>query len=177
MAGLGHRAWTPGEVIAANNVQQYLQDQAVQVYDNAAARGSALIGFVSEGMVSYLKDTNKIEYFDGSAWNSVIPPLLPSSIIETPTNAKSANYTITANDANEFILFSTAATATINDVLLAGQSINFIQTGTGQISFTPGSGVTLLSKNSHRKTKAQYSAATVVGAGSGTYYLVGDIGA
>lgn len=177
MAGLGHRAWIPGEVIAANNVQQYLQDQTVQVYNNAAARGSALIGFISEGMVSYLKDTDTIETFDGTNWNSVIPDFLASSIIETPVNSKSANYTITADDANEFILFSAAATATIANVLASGQSVNFIQTGTGQITFAAGSGVSLLSKSGNLKTKAQYSAATVVSAGGGIYYLVGDIGA
>ena len=177
MAGLGHRAWIPGEVITADNIQQYLMDQSVQVYANSAARGSALVGFVAEGMVSYLKDTNQLEIFDGSAWTNVIPSTLPSSIIDTPVNTRGSAFAITSADVNEFILVSTAATVTINNVLSAGQSINFIQTGTGQITFTPGSGVTLLSKGSNRKTKAQYSAATVVGAGSGIYYLVGDIGA
>lgn len=177
MAGAGHRAWVAGEVIEANNVQQYLMDQSVQVYNNSAARGSALVGFVSEGMVSYLKDTDSFEVFDGTSWNTLIPDLLPSSIIETPVNSKSTNYTITSGDANEFILFSAAGTATIADVLSAGQSVNFIQTGTGKITFAAGSGVTLLSKNSYLKTKAQYSAATVVGAGGGVYYLVGDLGA
>lgn len=175
MAGLGHRAWIPGETITADNVQQYLQDQTVQVYNNSAARGSALVGFISEGMVSYLKDTDTFEVFDGTNWNSLIPDSLPSSIIETPVNSKSANYTITADDANEFIFFSTAGTATINDVLAPGQSVNFIQTGTGQITFAPGSGVTLLSKNNNLKTSAQYGAATVVAGGSTIYYLVGDL--
>lgn len=177
MAGLGYRAWIPGEIIAADNVNQYLMDQSVQVYANAAARGSALVGFVAEGMVSYLKDTGTIETFDGTNWNSVIPDLLPSSIIETPVNSRSSSFAITSADVNEFVLVSAAVTVTINNVLSAGQSVNFIQTGTGQITFTPGSGVTLLSKSNNRKTKAQYSAATVVGAGSGIYYLVGDIGA
>jgi hypothetical protein len=68
MAGLGLRTWVPGEVITADNIQQYLQDQAVQVYADAAARNSNLIGFLSEGMVSYLKDTNSVEVYDGSAW-------------------------------------------------------------------------------------------------------------
>jgi hypothetical protein len=58
----------PGEVITADNVQQYLQDQAIQVYDDAATRNSNLIGFLSEGMVSYLKDTNSVEVYDGSVW-------------------------------------------------------------------------------------------------------------
>ena len=175
MAGAGHRAWVAGEVIEANNVQQYLMDQSVQVYANSAARGSALVGFVAEGMASYLKDTDTFETFDGTNWNSVIPDLLPSSIIETPVSSKSTAYTIVAADANEFIFFSAAGTATIADVLSPGQSVNFIQTGTGQITFAAGGGVTLLAKNSANKTRFQYSSATVVSAGSAVYYLVGDI--
>jgi hypothetical protein len=197
MAGLGHRAWIPGEVITADNIQQYLQDQSVQVYDNAAARGSALVGFVSEGMLSYLKDTNKVEYFDGSNWGTLKPDLffsgsagqylkssgtagadwdtLKMDDIATDFQSKSAAYSIVAEDKNTFIRVSAAATVTIDNVLNAGESINFIQTGTGQITFSPGSDVTLLSKTNFRKTRSQYSAATVVGAGSGTYYLVGDL--
>jgi hypothetical protein len=68
MAGEGYRVWTPGEVITADNIQQYLQDQAVQVYPSAAARGSALTGYISEGMMSYLEDTNAVEVYTGSQW-------------------------------------------------------------------------------------------------------------
>ena len=206
MAGLGHRAWIPGEVITADNIQQYLMDQSVQVYANSAARGSALVGFVAEGMVSYLKDTNVIEVFNGSSW---VPPVadattstrgltfaLPSGTdgqylrssgtavafdtlnmndIATDFQAKSSSYTIVAGDENTFIRVSAAATITVANVLGAGESINFIQTGTGQITFTPGSGVTLLSVDSKRKTKGQYSAATLVAQGGGTFYLIGDL--
>jgi hypothetical protein len=206
MAGLGHRAWTPGEIIAANNVQQYLMDQTVQVYANSAARGSALIGFISEGMVSYLKDTNSLEMFNGTDWvptvanattttrgltfelptgttgqylrssgTAVAFDTLNMNDIATDFQAKSSSYTIVATDENTFIRVSAAATITVANVLAAGESINFIQTGTGQITFTPGAGVTLLSKDSNRKTNAQYSAATLIAQGSGTFYLVGDL--
>ena len=68
MAGAGYRTWVPGEVITADNVQQYLQDQAVQVYADSTARGTALTGYIAEGMVSYLEDTNAVEVYDGSSW-------------------------------------------------------------------------------------------------------------
>ena len=71
MAGQGYRIWTPGEVITADNVQDFLQDQTVQVYDSSAARGSALTGYIAEGMISYLKDTNAVEVYNGSAWEEV----------------------------------------------------------------------------------------------------------
>ena len=207
MAGLGHRAWIPGEVIAANNVQQYLQDQSVMVFNNAAARGSALIGFISEGMVSYLKDTNAVELFDGSDWVAIAPDAttttrgltfeLPTGTsgqylrsggggtvafdtlkmddIATDFQAKSSSYTIQATDKNTFIRVSNTATITVANVLAAGESINFIQTGSGQITFAAGSGVSILSKDSKLKTNKIYSAATLVSAGNGTYYLIGDL--
>jgi hypothetical protein len=49
----------------------YLQDQVVQNYAGTAARGSAIGTAVSEGMVSYLADTNLVEVYDGSAWKQV----------------------------------------------------------------------------------------------------------
>ena len=70
MAGAGWKDFVPGEVLSAANVQDYLQDQSVMVFASAAARTSALAS-PSEGMVSYLKDTDTVERFDGSSW--VVP--------------------------------------------------------------------------------------------------------
>ena len=73
MAGLGYREWEAGEQLTDSNFQSYLQDQTVMVFASSAARGSALTGVVSEGMVSYLLDTNALEVFDGSSWGQVTP--------------------------------------------------------------------------------------------------------
>jgi hypothetical protein len=85
MAGQGLRTWIPGEVITANNIQQYLQDQAVQVYDSESSRTSALTGLVSEGMVSYLTDVNKLQVFNGSTWTDVTPATISANIITSGT--------------------------------------------------------------------------------------------
>jgi hypothetical protein len=71
MAGAGYRTWVAGEVIEAENINDFLQDQVVQVYANATARSAALTGVIAEGMVSYLKDINSLEAFDGTNWNPV----------------------------------------------------------------------------------------------------------
>jgi hypothetical protein len=95
----------------------------------------------------------------------------------TPTTSdKSAGYTIQSSDVNSYIRSTgSAITITVPDVLENGQSVNFIQTGAGQITFV-GSGVTINSKEAKLKTAAQYSGATIVKIG-GSYYLVGDLGA
>lgn len=71
MAGAGYRTWVAGEVIEAENINDFLMDQTCQVYANATARTAALTGVVSEGMLSYLRDTNSLEAFDGTNWYPV----------------------------------------------------------------------------------------------------------
>lgn len=71
MAGTGWRQYTAGAVLTAAQVQNYLQDQVIQVYTNSAARSSALGTVVSQGMVSFLTATNQTQYYDGAAWQDL----------------------------------------------------------------------------------------------------------
>lgn len=70
MAGLGYRTFAAGEVLTAVNVQGYLADQAVMVFASEAARTTA-IGTPTEGMISFLKDTDSLETFSGASWQAV----------------------------------------------------------------------------------------------------------
>jgi hypothetical protein len=67
MAGAGFKDFQAGEVLTAVDVDTYLMQQTVMVFAGTAERGSA-IGTASEGMFTYLKDTNALEYYDGSSW-------------------------------------------------------------------------------------------------------------
>jgi hypothetical protein len=67
MAGLGRKTFTAGDILTASQVQGYLQDQSIMVFAGTAARASA-IASPSEGMFTYLSDTNALEYYDGAAW-------------------------------------------------------------------------------------------------------------
>jgi hypothetical protein len=105
---------------------------------------------------------------------SITTATLSAANLVTGASDKSANYTLVAGDKNTFIRSTgSAITITVPDVLANGESVNFIQAGAGQITFA-GSGVSLLSKESKLKTKAQYSAATITKVG-GAYYLIGDL--
>jgi len=68
MAGAGYKLFQTGDVLTAAQVNTYLNEQTVMVFASAAARTSALTSVLSEGMVSYLQDTNAVEVYDGSAW-------------------------------------------------------------------------------------------------------------
>ena len=67
----GWRNWSIGELVEAADFQSFLQDQIVQVYDDSTARTTALGTAVAEGMVSYLKDTNAVQVYDGATWTSI----------------------------------------------------------------------------------------------------------
>ena len=67
----GWKAWSIGEVVEATDFQNYVQDQVVQVYAGTAARTTALGTAVTEGMVSYLSDTNTLQFYNGTAWANV----------------------------------------------------------------------------------------------------------
>lgn len=68
MAGAGFKSFSTGEVLLAADVNTYLMQQTVMVFDDASARTTALGANVAEGMMSYLKDTNKTYRYDGSSW-------------------------------------------------------------------------------------------------------------
>jgi hypothetical protein len=82
MAGLGRKVFSPGEVLTATNVQNYLMDQAVQVYADSAARGSAIGSATTEGMISWLSDLDELQVATGTAtWVDVYPPVVTRSLL------------------------------------------------------------------------------------------------
>jgi hypothetical protein len=68
MSGLGRKTFAAGEVLRAADVNGYLMNQTVMNFAGTAARGSAIGTAVSEGMVSYLADSDFIEIYSGSEW-------------------------------------------------------------------------------------------------------------
>ena len=71
MAGAGFKTFAVGEVLTATNVNTYLMQQAVMVFASAAARTSGILS-PSEGMVTYLTDSNSLWYYDGTAWTEIV---------------------------------------------------------------------------------------------------------
>jgi hypothetical protein len=94
LAGLGRKEFNSGDILLASEVQGYLQDQAVMVFDDATARGSA-IPSPSEGMLTYNKDTDQLELYDGSAFG---PVGSDSGLIHINTTSFSAVASQSVND-------------------------------------------------------------------------------
>lgn len=161
-----------GYPLPASDLNTYLMNQSVMTFASSSARGTA-ITTPTEGMLTYLEDTNLFQYYTGSAWADLVSLPSPAQTISD----KTSNYTIVAGDAYSLIRSTNAAiTITIANVLTAGQRIDFAQFGTGQVTFAAGAGVTLNSADSLVKTAKQYAGVSVECVASGVYWLVGNLG-
>jgi hypothetical protein len=164
MAGLGRQVFTAGEVLTAADVNGYLMDQAVMVFADATAR-TAAIAAPTEGMVTYLSDTDALEYYDGSAFVGVSNPgditavtagtaltgggtsgdvtlnvdldaVNTTTFITDATTAR----TLTSTDAGNTIRF-TSASATVVTVdastdFAVGTRVDIIADGAGELTVT-----------------------------------------
>ena len=202
MAGAGYKLFATGDVLTAAQVNTYLMQQTVMVFASSAARTTALTGVLSEGMVSYLLDTNATEVYDGSAWVGIANSGDITSVttgtdsgltggatsgavdlkLQLAFNAQTGTtYTLVVGDLNKLVTCSNASGITLTvppSVFSAGNQINIQQIGAGQVTFAQGSGVTITSTGataSAPKLRAQYSAATVICTASNTFTIVGDL--
>ena len=107
MPGLGRRTFAPGEVLTATNVMGYLQDQAVMNFAGTAARGSAIGSAVSQGMVSYLDDSNSLEVYrtTGTAiagWERIDAPQSRNFIINGAFEINQRNFSSVTDNSFGF---------------------------------------------------------------------------
>ena len=68
MAGAGFKLFTTGEVLTSSDANTYLAQQVCMVFDSSSARTTAIGANLAEGMLTYLKDTNAVEVYDGSSF-------------------------------------------------------------------------------------------------------------
>jgi hypothetical protein len=95
MAGAGFKTFNTGDVFTASDANTYLMQQTVMVFASAAARTTALGANVAEGMMSYLKDTDAVEVYNGSAW---VASDDPNAIQNTIVDAKGDLIAASASD-------------------------------------------------------------------------------
>ena len=195
MAGLGFKTFTAGEVLTAANVNGYLM-QGVLVFDDSAARTSA-IGTPTEGMASYLKDTDSLELYDGSSWvgggdiTAVTAGIgltgggssgdVTLNVQATLTSSTATAYTIGTADVGTYLQFTNAGTVTISTAtaFTAGQQVQILADGTA-LTIAGDGGVTLAGAGTAGTAVSftvgnQYEAVAIVGVGSDAYRIIGNV--
>lgn len=90
------KTFLQGDILTANEVNQYLMDQVVVVFADAAARDNAFGGagepVLTEGRFCYLSSTNSVQYYDGAQWQDAPQFSLADGIV---TAAKLASDSVT----------------------------------------------------------------------------------
>jgi hypothetical protein len=198
-AGLGFKTFTTGEVLTAADTNGYLM-QGVLVFASSAARASAITS-PQEGQYSFLKDTDSLEFYNGTAWTGA--PVGDITAVNTAVtsgltggaasgavdlslllnfNAQTGTtYTLVLTDLNKLVTSSNAASVIITvppSVFSAGQQINVQSIGVGLTSFAQGAGVTITSTGASASApilRARYSAATIICTAANTFTIIGDL--
>jgi hypothetical protein len=198
MAGLGFKTFTAGEILTAANVNGYLMSQSVMNFADSTARTSA-IGTPTEGMLTYLADTNSFEYYDGAAYVALVDvsSVAGSAITGDITNATisaenvtpaiqtlgSATYTVADTDAQNTLVF-TAATATVTfstaTAFSAGDRVDIVRDSADALTIAGGSGVVFAGKDTIGTAisftiDTRYEAASVLCVGADEYRVIGAV--
>lgn len=185
MAGAGFKTFNTGDVLTASDVNTYLMQQTVMVFDDAAARTTALTGVVAEGMLSYLKDTNAVEVYDGSSWvasddpnaiqNSIVDAkgdLISATADNTPARlAVGADNTVLTADSSTSTGLKWAAPATASFVGAVAYANGTTQSFTGGVAAAINYGSESFDTNSFHSTVSNTSRMTIP-AGYGGKYLI-----
>jgi len=200
----GYRTWTPLEVITASNVQSYLQDQTVMVFASSAVRATA-IPVPTEGMLSWVENDDKYQYYNGVSWADLITPIeggtvgqayvsggtaaaafgdVKAEFIATTLQAKSANYTVSAADTNTVLNFTSGATVVVPNVLAeVGDRVDIFRNSMGTVFISAGTGVTSWAGAGTASTGVSfyihtpYAAASVLKTGDNEYRVIGQVSA
>lgn len=104
-------------------------------------------------------------------------------IPETPVGISSyktvadASYTLLEGDRSKILVFTSSSAVTVNvpTGLTGVFDVMLVQSGTGQLTITPASGVTINSPLSATKTAYRYAVATLLPISTDTFLLSGEV--
>jgi len=179
---MGFIDFTSGQVLTADQMDLVMR-QSVMVFDDASDRNTQLSGVLAEGMLAYLKDTNTVEQYDGSAWagiDTTVTSLNANAIDYTLTTDAGATYTLGTADANTYVQLTSAATVTVSTAtdFPTGDQVTVIADGTALTITTDGAtiaGAGTSTTSGSFTVGAQYEAVSILCVGTDEYRVIGNI--
>jgi hypothetical protein len=141
----GFKVWTTGDLVNASDFNSYLQEQVIMRFANATARDSQVTS-AEEGMFCFLQDTNTLQFYDGSSWNSFIGEGDITSIVTASTSGLSGGTTSGVATLSIAPAQATSGTVASTDIILFGDaddSNNLKRTTVADINNLVSAGVSL----------------------------------
>jgi hypothetical protein len=156
-AGLGFKTFVTGDVLTAGDTNGYLM-QGVWVFASAAARDAAVTS-PQEGNVCYLKDTDAVMTYSGSAWVAV-------GGTASFNTARGVVATAESTTSTSFVGLTTALAVTVTTgtkalVSLGARMGNGTATNTGAFMGVAVSGATTLAASDQNSAGYYYFGSTV----------------
>jgi hypothetical protein len=136
----GKKTFVAGDVLLAQDLNDYLMDQSVMNFGGSAARSSA-IPTPTSGMVTYLTDQKRVEVYDGDLYRPKTPFAMQSGFDSvTPVASVVTGVAVTFatgrfTQAPQVLVTASSAssavrTTTVSSVTASGATLNIFRTDT-----------------------------------------------
>ncbi len=117
----GFKVFGVGEVLTAADVNDYFMEQVVAIFADSTARDAQITSPI-EGQFCFLKDTNILQFYNGSAWTSFIGDGDITAVNTSATSGLSGGATSGAADITIAPNSATSATVASADIVLIGDA-------------------------------------------------------
>jgi len=117
----GFKVFSTGEVLTAADVNDYLMEQSIGIFADSTARDAQITSPI-EGQFCFLKDTNILQFYNGSAWTSFIGDGDITAVNTSATSGLSGGATSGAADITIAPNSATSATVASADIVLIGDA-------------------------------------------------------
>jgi hypothetical protein len=171
MAGLGKKTFNAGDVLTASDVQGYLADQTIMVFASSSARTTALPS-PSEGMFSYLSDSNTSWVYDGSAWVSAYgKQVIATNSLSTATSTSFSAIPAYYRDLEIRLQFTTIITNPATPVMTVNSTGGTIYSWTSSYYSSAAATSTSAPSFSHGSKQASITFTNTPASGNGSYVI------
>jgi hypothetical protein len=170
-----------GDVIATFDAAGTFNAPVIQpsTYADAAARDGFIASPVA-GQIVHVTDNgqgaSELQAYDGNTWTGM------SDNLEVVDSVPSGStYTLLLDDNYTYYRLSDSSAVSVavppesSVDFPIGSNMTFVQSGTGQLTFVAGAGVTINSPDGLLSTRVQYSAVSITKVASDAWDLIGDL--